>query len=123
MVCGYRGKKKMSFHLIVYLNLLILLIGVFGIVYSKDIISAFISLQLIVISGLMNFLVFSHFLYSYSLWDKIFIILGVTVIYLIFFCLVYYVYLSKNELDRQEIYRDFGFFKVTRNDWLGEDDI
>ncbi len=113
----------MSFSMIIYFNLLILLIGIFGMIYSRDIISAIVSLQLVVISGLMNFLVFSHFLYRYSLWDRMFIIPGVTVIYLVMFCLIYYLYLNKDKLDRQELYRDFRLFKITKSDWWGEDII
>jgi len=113
----------MSFQLVIYANLLLLLIGVFGILYSKDIVSIFVSMQLIIISGVMNFLVFSQFLYQRSLWDKIFIILGVTIIYLVMFCLVYYLYLNKDELSRETLYNNFKFFKIKKSDWWGEDNI
>ncbi len=120
---GNRGEEKMSFQLIIYANLLLLLIGIFGILYSKDIVSIFVSMQLIIISGVMNFLVFSQFLYQRSLWDKIFIILGVTIIYFVMFCLVYYLYLNKDELSRETLYNNFKFFKIKKSDWWGEDNI
>jgi NADH:ubiquinone oxidoreductase subunit K len=120
---GNSGEEKMSFQLVIYANLLLLLIGVFGILYSKDIVSIFVSMQLIIISGVMNFLVFSQFLYQRSLWDKIFIILGVTIIYLVMFCLVYYLYLNKDELSRETLYNNFKFFKIKKSDWWGEDNI
>jgi len=113
----------MNFQLMVYFNFTLLLIGIFGILYSRDIISVLISLQLILTSGFVNFLGFSRFLYQHSIWDKVFIISGFTVVYLLMFCLIYYAYLNKGELDRKELYGEFKFFRITRDNWWGEDDI
>jgi len=71
----------MNFQFIIYFNFLIFLMGVFGIFYGKDIISVFISFQFIIISAVINFLSFSQFLYQNSLWDEIFVIIGIISIY------------------------------------------
>ncbi len=113
----------MIFQLIVYFNFLLLLIGVFGIFYSKDIISVFISFQFIIISASMNFLSFSQFLYQRSLWDKIFIIFGITIIYFLMFCLIYYIYSNREIPGKEMLYKEFKIFEIVRNDWWGEDNL
>ncbi|OFW61666.1 MAG: hypothetical protein A2Z35_06225 [Actinobacteria bacterium RBG_19FT_COMBO_36_27] len=111
----------MNFQLIIYINFLFFLIGIFGIFYSRDIISVFVSLHFIIISAVVNFLSFSKFLYQQLLWDKVFIILGVIIIYFIMFCLIYYIFLNRSPLDKEVFYKDFRIFKITRSDWFGED--
>lgn len=111
----------MNFQLIIYINLLFFLMGIFGLLYSRNIISVFVSLQFIIISAILNFLSFSRFLYQRLLWDKIFIIIGVTVIYFIMFCLIYYIYSKSGPLSREIFYRDFKIFRMTVSDWWGED--
>ncbi len=113
----------MNFQFIIYFNFLLFLMGVFGIFYSRDIISVFISYQFIIISAVINFLNFSQFLYQSSLWDKIFIIFGITSLYFLMFCIIYYIYLKLDILDKEALYRDFKLFKITRSDWWGEDNI
>ncbi len=113
----------MNFQFIIYFNLLLFLMGLFGICYSKDIVSVFISYQFIIISAVINFLSFSQFLYQSSLWDKIFIIFGITSVYFLMFCIIYYIYLKLDVLDKETLYRDFKLFRITRSDWCGEDNI
>jgi len=100
-----------------------MLIGVFGIFYSRNIISVFVSFQFIIISGFINFLGFSRFLYQHSLWDKIFIISGATMIYFLMFCITYYLYLNNDTRGIKELYKEFKMFRVKKEDWWGEDDI
>ncbi len=97
--------------------------GIFGIFYSRDIISVFISFQFILISAVINLLSFSQFLYQSSLWDEIFIIFGVASIYFLMFCIIGYFYLKLDLLDREALNRDFILFKVARHDWCGEDEM
>ena len=111
----------MNFQLIIYINFLFFLIGIFGIFYSRDIISVFVSLHFIIISAVVNFLSFSKFLYQQLLWDKLFIILGVIIIYFIMFCMVYYIFLTGSPLDKEVFYKDFRIFRITISDWWGED--
>ena len=113
----------MNFQFIIYFNFLVFLMGVFGIFYSMDIISVFISYQFIIISAVINFLSFSQFLYQSSLWDKIFIIFGITSLYFLMFSIIYYFYLRLDILDKEALRRDFKLFKITRHDWWGEDNI
>lgn len=113
----------MNFQLIIYFSLLIFLMGVFGLFYSSDIISIFISFQLILISAVLNFLSFSQFLYQSSLWDKTFIIFGIISIYFLMFSVIYYFYIKLDILDKEALHREFKLFKITRRDWYGEDDI
>jgi len=113
----------MNFQFIIYFNFLLFLIGVFGIFYSKNIISLFVSYQFIIISAVINFLSFSQFLYQRSLLGAIFIIFGITSIYFLMFCIIYYIYLKLDPLDKEMFYREFRLFKITRSDWWGEDNI
>ena len=113
----------MNFQFIIYFNFLLFLMGVFGIFYSKNIISVFVSYQFIIISATINFLSFSQFLYQRSLWGGIFIIFGITSIYFLMFCIINYIYLKLDPLDKEMLYREFRLFKITRSDWWGEDNI
>jgi len=113
----------MNFQFITYFSLLVFLMGIFGIFYSRDIISVLISFQFILISAVINFLGFSQFLYQSSLWDEIFIIFGIASIYFLMFCVISYFYLKLDLLDRKVLNRDFKLFKVERHDWCGEDEI
>ena len=97
--------------------------GVFGIFYSKDIISVFVSYQFMIISAVINFLCFSQFLYQCSLWGGMFIIFGVVSIYFLMFCIICYIYLKLDPLDKEMLYREFRLFKITGSDWWGEDII
>ena len=113
----------MNFQFIIYFNFLLFLMGVFGIFYSKNIISVFVSYQFIIISAIINFLSFSQFLYQRSLWSGIFIIFGITTIYFLMFCIIYYIYLKLDPLDKEMLYREFRLLKIIRSDWWGEDNI
>ena len=111
----------MSLQLIIYINILFFLIGIFGILYSRELLSIIISFHFIMVSAILNFLSFSMFLYQQLLWDKIFIVTGSIVIYLIMFCLVYYIYLVRDPLDKEIFYKDLRMFRITVSDWWGED--
>lgn len=111
----------MNFQLIIYINILFFLIGIFGILYSGELLSIIISFHFIMISAILNFLNFSMFLYQQVLWDKIFIIIGSIIIYLIMFCLVYYINLAGDPLDKQIFNKDLRMFRIAVSDWWGED--
>src|SRR4030066_1332027 len=113
----------MNFQFIIYFSLLVFLMGIFGIFYSRDNISVFISFQFIIISAVINFLSFSQFLYQSSLWDEIFIIFVIASIYFLMFCIISYFYLKLDLLDKKALSRDFFIFKVERHNWCGEDEI
>ena len=113
----------MSLQLIIYFSFLFFLLGVFGIFYSKDIISVFVSYQFIIISAAFNFLGFSQFLYRDSIWDKIFIIFGVISIYLLMFCIVFYLYSNLNYLDKKILLMEFRLFRIEKSNWWGEDNL
>jgi len=113
----------MNFQFIIYFNLALFLLGVFGILYSKDIVSLFVSYQFIIISAAVNFLSFSKLLYKYSMWGVIFIIFGIASIYFLMFCIIYYIYLKLDPLQKRVFYRRFRLFKITRSDWWGEDNL
>lgn len=123
MAYCYQPGGKMNFQYIIYFDFLLFLMGVFGICYSSDIVSVFISYQFIIISAIINFLSFSQFLYQGSLWDKIFIIFGITSIYFLMFCIIYHIYLKLDILDKEVLYKDFKLFRIVSSDWWGEDSI
>jgi NADH:ubiquinone oxidoreductase subunit K len=111
----------MNFQLIIYTNLLFFIIGIFGILYSRELLSIIISFHFIIISAILNFLSFSTFLYQQLFWDKIFIIVGSIIIYLIMFCLVYYINLVRDPQGKEIFSRDLKMFRLTVSDWWGED--
>jgi hypothetical protein len=39
------------------------------------------------------------------------------------FCIIYYIYLKLDPLDKEMLYREFRLLKITRSDWWGEDNI
>lgn len=111
----------MNLQFIIYFSFLLFLMGVFGIFYSRDIVTVFVSYQFIVISAVINFLSFSNFLYVHSLWAEIFIISGVISIYFLMFCLVYYIYSKLSFLEKRMFYENYRLFRIIRSDWWGED--
>jgi NADH:ubiquinone oxidoreductase subunit K len=111
----------MSFQLIMYFSLLLFLLGIFGIFYSRDIITLFVSYQLIIISAVINLLSFSNLLYVHSLWAETFIISGVITIYFLMFCIVYYAYSRLDLMEKKLLYGNYRLFRITKSDWWGED--
>jgi NADH:ubiquinone oxidoreductase subunit K len=111
----------MNFQLIIYFNLLIFLLGIFGIFYSRNIITMFVSYQFIIISAIINFLSFSNLLYMHSLWAEVFIISGVISIYFLMFCIVYYIYSKLSLLDKKVLCENYRLFRIITSDWWGED--
>ena len=117
----------MSLEFVFYFSFLLFLLGLFGLLYSSDIVSILISFQFIIISSVINFISFSYFLYQDSVWANIFVFLGMISIYLLMFCIIFYSYLSFNnlngDLDSRNVLRDFKLFKLDRSDWWGEDNF
>jgi NADH:ubiquinone oxidoreductase subunit K len=111
----------MSLQFIIYFDLLLFLLGIFGILYSRDIITLIVSYQFIVISAVINLLSFSNLLNIYSPWAEIFVISGVIIIYFLMFCIVYYIYSKLELMEKKVFYQNYRLFKMTASDWWGED--
>lgn len=111
----------MSFQLIMYFSLLLFLLGIFGVFYSRDIITLFVSYQFVIMSAVINLLSFSNLLYVYSLWGEAFVISGVITIYFLMFCIVYYIYSKLNFMEKKVFYQDYRLFRIITSDWWGED--
>jgi hypothetical protein len=99
------------------------ILGVFGAVYSKRLLSIIISLQLIVVSALINFYSFGLFVYQSSSWDKTFILLSFITIYLLFFSVVFYSYSRQAGIYDFDVKKDMRLFKFTKSDWWGEEKV
>jgi len=103
-----------------YMSFFMFLLGFFNLLYFKGMIRTAIGLQLIIFSGVFNFLGFSYYLYQGSLWDKTFSMLGLIVLYLLFFSIFFYGHsmLKKEDLD---LFNQLNFFEWDKSIWWGED--
>ena len=111
----------MNFELVIYFSFLLFLLGIFGVFYSRNILSLLITFQLIIISSIINFFSFSQFLYAGAIWDNIFIIFGIVALYLFMFAIIYFIYINQDIMERKKYMEEFKLFKITRSDWWGED--
>ncbi len=111
----------MNFELIIYFNFSLFLLGVLGILYSRNILSLLITFQLIILSAIINFFSFSQFLYGQSIGDKAFIIFGAISLYLFMFAIIYFIHINQDILERKGFIEKFKLFKITKSDWWGED--
>jgi len=116
----------LNLQIISYFSFLIFLSGLFGLLFYKRFLSVLISFQLIIISALINFFSFSLFIYSESVWDKTFTILGIISVYLLMFSIVYYDLAAGGKIkDRISAATrdDYMLFKPDKSDWWGEDTL
>ena len=116
----------MNLQLINYFSFLIFLLGLFGVSFYKSFLSILISFQLIIISALINFFSFSLFLYSESVWDKTFTLLGIISVYLLMFSIVYYNFATGGKIRDKALFGprdDYLLFKLDKSDWWGEDTL
>ncbi len=113
--------KIMNFELIIYFSLSLFLLGVFGVFYSRNIMSLLVTFQMIIIASIINFFSFSQFLYNQAIWDKVFIIFGTITLYLYMFAIIYFIYINQDILERKGYMEEFKIFKTTKSDWWGED--
>lgn len=111
----------MNFELIIYFSFALFLLGIFGILYSRNILSLLITFQMIILSAIINFFSFSQFLYGQAVADKVFIIFGTISLYLFMFAIIYFIHIRQNILDRNRTIKEFKLFKTTKSDWWGED--
>lgn len=111
----------MFLQFLVYFSFLLFLLGIFGTFYSHDMVSLIISFQIIIISSVVNFLSFSQFLYQISVWDKVFILLGISVIYIFGFFIVFYSYSNINYINKMDVLKNFRLFELNLSSWWGED--
>ncbi len=84
----------MSIQTIFYISTILFLLGIAGLFISKDIVSVFVTYQLIMVATIINFL--SFFIYGglAGIWDKIFLIMGSITLYLLIFA-VFFLHLLK----------------------------
>ena len=116
----------MNLQLINYFSFLIFLVGLFGVSFYKSFLSILISLQLIIVSALINFFSFSLFLYSESVWDKTFTLLGTISVYLLMFSILYYNFATGGKIRDKAPFGpgdDYLLFKLDKSDWWGEDSL
>jgi NADH:ubiquinone oxidoreductase subunit K len=110
----------MTNEILFYITTAVFLLGLFGIFYSRDLVSALVSGQMIIIAAFVNFLNFS-FIAPGQLWEKIFLLLGFMAVYLFIFSVVLSIYSRANKLERSRIIFDYRLFIFKRSDWWGED--
>ena len=113
----------MSIQIIFYISTILFLLGVAGLFASKDIVSAFIAYQLIIVAAIINFLSFFIYRGLAGIWDKIFLIMGSITLYLLIFAVFFYIYLNTGIIGRHKIIKDHRLFILKKSDWWGEDNI
>jgi len=113
----------MSSELIFYIAMVLFLISVAGLFVSADIISVFISYQLMTAAAIINFLNFSVYMETGQLWIKVFLIIGLLTIYLLVFAVFFYIYSNTEIVERKTIIKDHRLFRLEKSDWWGEDNI
>jgi hypothetical protein len=99
----------------------ILLLGFFGATYSGKFLSIMISLQLIIVSAVINFFAFSLFLYNLSNLDKVFVFFALITLYLFNFLIIFFNYTKQTNLYDIDVLQEIRLFKLSKSDWWGED--
>lgn len=113
----------MSIQIIFYISTIIFLLGVAGLFVSKDLVSVFVTYQLITVAATINYLSFFIYRGPTDIWDKIFLIMGSITLYLFIFAVFFYIYLNTGIIGRDKIIRDHRLFVFKKSDWWGEDNI
>ncbi|MBN2072941.1 MAG: hypothetical protein JW770_03230 [Actinobacteria bacterium] len=113
---------KINNWVLFYITLAIFLLGVSGLFFSRDFLSAIVSNQLMVIAAFINFLNFS-FINPGQVWDRVFVLSGFIAIYLFAFGIILNIYTRANTLKPAGILFDFRLFIFRKSDWWGEDRI
>lgn len=113
----------MSSELVFYIAMILFLVSVFGLFVSADIVSVFITYQLMTVAAIINFLNFSVYMETGQLEIKVFLIVGLLTIYLMVFAVFFYIYSNMETLERKAIIKDYRLFKLEKSDWWGEDNI
>ena len=113
----------MSIQTIFYISTILFLLGIAGLFISKDLVSVFVTYQLIMVATIINFL--SFFIYGglTGIWDKIFLIMGLITLYFLIFAVFFYIYLNTGIIERKKIIKDHRLFLLKKSDWWGEDNI
>lgn len=96
------------------------ILGLFGTLYSKDIVSILISLQFVIMSAGINFSSFSQTVYQDPLRGMIFVFMAFITIYLFLFTLIFYIYINLTHFDSESLLKDLVLFKLNRRDWWGD---
>jgi len=111
----------LSIQFVLYFSFILFLLGIFGVLYKKDFVSSMVSFQLIIFSAVINFLGFSHFIYQASTFDKVFILIGIIVLELYAFSILYYKYSSRTYKLTVAGEEDHRVFVFCKSDWWGDD--
>ncbi len=113
----------MSIQIIFYISTILFLLGISGLFVSKNIVSVFVTYQLIITAAVINFLSFFIYRGPADIWDKVFLIMGSITLYLLIFAVFFYIYLNTGIIERNKIIKDHRLFVMKKSDWWGEDNI
>ena len=113
----------MSLQKLFFLSTILFILGIAGLFVAKDIVSVFVTYQLIMVATIINFLSFSIHGGLTGIWDKIFLIVGSITLYLLIFSVFFYKYFTNVIVDRNKIIADHRLFILKKSDWWGEDNI
>lgn len=110
----------MNLTFIFYISFALFIIGLFGVLFFKNITAAIISIQFIIVSSMINFLSFSQILYETATAVLAFVLLSIFLIIIFQFAIIVYLYSNLNEpkLGTTEFENNLFFFSL--DEWLGE---
>ncbi len=111
----------MRLEFFIYGSFILFLLSFFGLIFIKGFARVVISLQVLIFSGIINFLSFSFILYQGSFWDKIFLMLGLVCLYLFLFCIIFYAHFKAKDNEILKYFNKLNFFETGRSSWWGED--
>lgn len=111
----------MNIQIIITISFIMFILGLFGILYAKDIVSVLIASQFIIMSGGVNFISFSQTVYQAPLRGMLFVFLAFMTLYLFLFALVFYLYIHLTHFDSESLLKDFMLYKLNIRDWWGDE--
>ena len=106
-----------------YLSMVLFFISVLGILITSDLISFFISRQVMVAAAVINFLNFSLCIIPGDNGLRILMILGLLTMYLIEFTVLFYIYSNTDSIQKMAASAGYGIFSLKKSDWWGEDRV
>jgi NADH:ubiquinone oxidoreductase subunit K len=105
---------------IFYAGFALFITGLFGVMHFKSRTLQLISVQLIIVSSIVNFLSFSQILYESPTSIIVFVLISVFLIIIFQFCIVFYVYSGLNEKKSRINESGNGLFYFGLEEWLGD---
>ena len=104
-----------------YVSMILFLISILGLFIASDMVSLFISRQIMIASSVVSFLNFSMPIAPPDAGIKIMLVLGLVTFYLFEFSVLFYLYSNRDVLGNDAAAREHRLLSIRKSDWWGED--